>query len=82
MCRWGCSGLGRGCCRVFGCAWSPRRGPSTGGYIVRSYMLASTVVFSSSFPCILLLCLALSCPHMQLAEGTSQASKGIILKPT
>ena len=82
MCSWECSGRRRGCWTVFNCAWSALGGPFNGGYIVCLYMLASTVVFASSFPCILLLGLAFRCPHMPLAEGSSQVSKGIILRPT
>ena len=51
-----CSGRRRGYCGVLGCAWSALRGPFTEVYIVCSYMLAFTVHFRSSFPCILLQC--------------------------
>ena len=57
----GWSGCRRGCCWVFGCASSALRGPFAGGYIVCSCMLAFTVVFGFSFPCLLLLRLALRC---------------------
>ena len=82
VCSSGCSGRRRGCCRVFGCAWSALRGPFTGRYIIGSYMFAFTVLFGSSFPCILLLRLAFRCPRMQFIDGRSQAPKRIILKPT
>ena len=81
MCSWECSGRRRGCYRVFRCAWSALRGPFNGGYIICSYIFAFTVVYDSSLPCILLLRLAFRCLHVQLAEGSFQAFKRIILKP-
>ena len=72
MCSRECSARMRGCSSVLGCAWSARRGRFTGGFIVCLYMLTFRVVFGSCFPCILLLCLAFRCPHMQFAQGNSQ----------
>ena len=60
---------------MFGRAWSAFRGPFAGGYIFCSCMLAFTVVFGSSFPCLLLLRLAFRCPHVQFTEGSSQAQE-------
>ena len=82
MCSWEYSGCSRGCCTLLGCVWSALRGPFIRGYIACAHMLAFTVVLGSYFPCIFLLHLAFRCPHMQLAEGSSQASKGFFLKPT
>ena len=50
--------------------------------IFGSCILALTVVFGSSFPCLLLFCLAFRCPHVQPTEGSSQAPERIILKST
>ena len=53
MCSWDYSGRRRGCCRVFGCAWSAPRGPFTAAYIICSYTLTFLVVLGTSFRCIL-----------------------------
>ena len=82
MFSWEHNGRRRGCCSVFSCTWTASGAPFTGGYIVCSYMIAFTIVSGSFFPCILPLCLAFRRPHMELAGGSSQASKGVILRPT
>ena len=63
---------------MFGCAWTALTGPFTRGYIICLYMFAFTIVFGSLLSCRLLVCLAFRCLHVQLAEGSSQASNGII----